>query len=201
MNADGGGKLRAFVAVELDDSVKACIAAAIDFLRVERIEGLRLARVEGVHLTLKFLGDIDAAHAPKIAEAMSQVSARQAAFSLKVGLPGVFPNIKRARVLWLGVEGDLRSLRLLQADVEETLTRIGFAPDARRFNPHLTIGRMRHRASREDRRRAADALASLPLPAGQEIAVNDLSLMKSDLLPGGAVYERIACVSLEPVDD
>ena len=193
MGAYGGSAIRAFVAVELDERVKAHIAAAIESMRGERIEGLRPARAEGVHLTLKFLGDIDVGRVPQIAEAMAQVAARQAEFDLTLGAPGVFPNANRARALWLGVEGDLLPLRTLQAGVEEALTEIGFSAERQRFNPHLTIGRMRHRASREDRRRATDALASLHLPTDCRIAVNAISLMKSALLPGGAVYERIAC--------
>ena len=184
--------IRTFVAVELDDSVKAHIVTAIEFLRGERIEGLRLVRAEGVHLTLKFLGDIEAAQVPKVAEAMTQVAARQAAFGLNLGAPGVFPNARRARVLWIGVEGNLQPLRTLQADVEEALTGIGFPAERQRFNPHLTIGRMHHRATRENRRRATDTLSSLPLPANQEIAVSAISLMKSILRPDGAVYERIS---------
>ena len=184
--------IRTFVAVELDDSVKGHIAAAIEFLRGERIEGLRLVRAEGVHLTLKFLGDIEAAQVPKVAEAMTQVAARQATFGLNLGAPGVFPNARRARVLWIGVEGNLQPLRTLQADVEEALTGIGFPAERQRFNPHLTIGRMHHRATRENRRRATDTLSSLPLPANQEIAVSAISLMKSILRPDGAVYERIS---------
>lgn len=192
LSADTKNTIRAFVAVELDDGVKAHIAAAIEFLRAERIEGLRLVRAEGVHLTLKFLGDIDTVHIPKVAEAMTQVVARHASFSLNLGMPGVFPNARRARVLWVGVEGDLQPIRLLQADVEEALTGIGFPAERQRFNPHLTIGRMQHRATRENRRRATDALASLPFPANQEIAVNAISLMQSALLPSGAVYERVS---------
>ena len=192
MNADGGSTIRTFVAVELDDSVKGHIAAAIEFLRGERIEGLRLVRPEGVHMTLKFLGDIDASQVPKTAEVMAQVAARRAGFSLNLGMPGVFPNIKRARVLWIGVEGDLQLLRMLQSSVEEALTGIGFPAERQRFNPHLTIGRMHHRATRENRRRATDTLSSLPLPANHEIAVSAISLMKSTPQPGGAVYERIS---------
>lgn len=184
--------IRTFIAVELDNSVKAHIAAVIEFLRAEQIEGLRLARAEGVHLTLKFLGDINTAQVPKVADAMTQVAARQTEFNLNLGMPGVFPNERRARVLWLGVEGDLQPLRLLQADVEEQLTGIGFPAERKRFNPHLTIGRMHHRATQESRRRAADALSYLPSPANQEFSVSAVSLMKSILRLGGAVYERIS---------
>ena len=188
--------VRTFVAVELDDSVKAHIAAAIDALRQERIDNLRLVRPGGVHLTLKFLGDIDAGKVSTIAEAMTQVAAQHAPFSLTLGAPGVFPNINRARVLWLGVEGDLRPLRILQARVEDALTAAGFPPEKQTFNPHLTIGRMHRRASKSDRHRATDALTALSIPENQHIEVRAISLMKSILRPGGAVYERIAYASL-----
>ncbi len=198
MSAKESDIIRTFVAVELSDEVKAHIAAAIDRLRREQVNNLRLVRPEGVHLTLKFLGDIDADRVPAVAEAMSQVAVRHTPFGLTLGAPGVFPNANRARVLWIGVDGDLEPLRLLQAGAEDALTAIGFPADRRGFNPHLTIGRMHHRASRPDRSRAATALSSLDLPEDQPIAVNAISLMKSTLLPDGAIYERIAYAYLSP---
>ena len=157
MSAKATATIRTFVAVELDDGIKAHIAAAIEQLRRERIDNLRLVRPEGVHLTLKFLGDIDAGRVPAIADAMTRVAACHTPFNLSLGSPGVFPNTNRARVLWIGVDGDMESLRLLQAGTEEALIAAGFSPEKQRFNPHLTIGRMHHRASREDRSRATDA--------------------------------------------
>ena len=184
--------VRAFIAIELHAAVKASIAAAIDQLRRERIHNLRLVRPEGVHLTLKFLGDIPASQVPAIARAMTHAAAGNAPFTLTLGAPGVFPSPNRARVLWLGVDGDPNPLDRLQSAVEDALSPLGFAPENRPFNPHLTIGRMRPRASHADRRRAVHALAALPVPASQAIEVNAVSLMKSVLLPEGALYERIA---------
>ena len=196
MSAKETDTIRTFVAIELDDGTKAHIVAAIEQLRRERIDNLRLVRPEGVHLTLKFLGDIAVDRVPAIAEAMSLAAARHAPFRLALGPPGVFPNTNRARVLWLGVDGDLERLRLLQAGVEEALTSAGFPAERQRFNPHLTIGRMHHRASRADRARAVDALSSLDLPPDRPIAADAISLMKSTLRPDGAIYERIAHSSL-----
>ena len=192
MRASGNDTIRTFVAIELDDEVKRHITAAIDELRHRQIDSLRLVRPEGVHLTLKFLGDIDAARVPQIAEAMTTVAAWHEPFSLTLGTPGAFPSATRARVLWLGVEGRLQRLRLLQADMDEALTEIGFPAERHSFNPHLTIGRIHHRAPGTDRHRAADALTALPTPADQAIAVNGISLMKSTLRPDGTVHERIA---------
>ena len=192
MISSGNETIRTFVAIELDDEVKRHITAAIDELRHRQIDSLRLVRPEGVHLTLKFLGDIDAARVPQVAEAMTAVAALHAPFSLSLSAPGAFPSANRVRVLWLGVEGDLHRLRLLQADVDEALTEIGFPAERHSFNPHLTIGRIHHRAPGADRHRAADALTALPPPTDQAIAVNGISLMKSTLRPDGTVHERIA---------
>ena len=196
MTAKETDTIRTFVAVELSDSIKAHIAADIAQLRQEQIDNMRLVRPEGVHLTLKFLGDIDANRVSTVADAMTQAAALHAPFNLALGQPGVFPNANRARVLWIGVEGDLQLLRLLQSDIDEALIAAGFPPEKQRFNPHLTIGRMHHRASREDRRRATDALAALTLPEDRTIAVKAISLMKSTLLPGGAIYDQIVHTEL-----
>lgn len=184
--------IRTFVAIEPDDDTKAHIAAAIETLRQRRIDNLRLVRPEGVHLTLKFLGDIEVSQVPKVADAMKHATSRRTPFSLTLGAPGVFPNTNRARVLWIGLDGDLKALKALQAGVEEALTAVGFAAERHPFNPHLTIGRMHHRASRFDRQCATDALVAIRLPANQTITVNSISLMKSVLHPSGAVYQRIS---------
>lgn len=191
-SASSDTQIRAFVAIELSDDAKRALTALIQSLRGLRIDGLRLVRLEGMHLTLKFLGDIDASRVPRIADAMATVSARHTSFRLTLAEPGFFPNADRARVLWVGVDGDLRPLRQLQRDVDETLAVLGFAAEKRPFNPHLTIARMRDSAARADRRRAADALAAYPLPPGIVISANAVSLMQSELRPGGAVYTRIA---------
>ena len=190
--ASSDARMRAFVAIELSDAAKRALTTLIQSLRGRRIDGPRLVRPEGIHLTLKFLGDIDASRVPRIADALAAVSTRHTPFRLALADPGFFPNADRARVLWIGVGGDLRPLRHLQRDVDETLAALGFAAEKRPFNPHLTIARMRDSAARADRRRAADALAAYPLPDCIAISANAVSLMQSDLRPGGAVYTRIA---------
>ena len=190
--ASSDARMRAFVAIELSDDAKRALAALIQSLRSRRIDGLRLVRPEGIHLTLKFLGNIDASRVPRIAAALATASARHAPFRLTLTAPGFFPNADRARVLWIGVGGELRPLIDLQRDVDQTLAALGFAAEKRPFNPHLTIARMRDNAARADRRRAADALAAYPLPPGIAVSANAVSLMQSELRPGGAVYTRVA---------
>lgn len=194
--ASADARMRAFVAIELSDDAKRALTDLIQSLHSRRIDGLRLVRPEGIHLTLKFLGNINASRVPSIAEALAAASARHAPFRFTLTAPGFFPNADRARVLWVGVGGDMRPLIDLQRDVDQTLAALGFAAEKRPFNPHLTIARMRDSAARADRRRAADALAAYPLPPGIAVSANAVSLMQSELRPGGAVYTRIAHVAL-----
>ena len=184
--------IRAFVAIEIGDHAKRALADAIAALRSERIAALCPVRPEGVHLTLKFLGNIAPERAPHIGQALADVAARHAPISLTLGDAGFFPagNASRAGVLWVGIDGDTAALRELQRDVDAALAALDFPPDRQPFRPHLTLARLHHGASPPDRRRAVAALANHPHP--QAIRAHAVSLMQSDLRPGGAIYTRIA---------
>lgn len=190
--------IRVFVAIALGDHAKRALADAIAALRAERIAALRPVRPEGVHLTLKFLGNIAPELAPRIGQALAAVAARHAPLSLTLGDAGFFPagNASRARVLWVGIDGDTAALRELQREVDAALAALGFPPERQPFRPHLTLARLRHSASPPDRRRAAAALANHPLPQAVRIRARAISLMQSDLQPGGAIYTRIAYAPL-----
>ena len=186
--------IRAFVAIELGDRAKRALADAIAALRAQRIAALRPARPEGVHLTLKFLGHIAPERAPGIGQALADVAARHAPLTLTLGDAGFFPagNAGRARVLWVGIDGDTAALSLLHSDIYAALATLDFPPDRQPFRPHLTLARLHTGASPSDRRRAVAALANHPLPPDVRIRAHALSLMQSDLQPGGAIYTRIA---------
>ena len=190
--------IRAFVAIELGGGAKRALADAIAALRAERIAALRPVRPEGVHLTLKFLGDVAPEIAPRIGEALAGVAARYAPISLALGDTGFFPagNAGRARALWAGVDGDMDALGELQGEVDGALAALGFARERQAFRPHLTLARLHNRASPSDRRRAVDALANYALPQDVGVRADGVSLMQSDLQPGGAIYSRIAYAPL-----
>ena len=190
--------IRAFVAIELGGNAKRALGDAIAALRAEGIAALRPVRPEGVQLTLKFLGDVAPELAPSIGEALADVARLHAPFSLALGGTGFFPagNAGRARALWAGVEGDVDALRELQGDVDAALAGLGFAGERQAFRPHLTLARLHNRASAADRRRAVAALVNYALPPDVRIRADGVSLMQSDLLPGGARYSRMAYAAL-----
>jgi 2'-5' RNA ligase len=144
-----------------------------------------------LHVTLKFLGQIDAARVEPIAEAIGAVAARTAPFELGVRGLGAFPAPGRPRIVWAGLE-PAAPLATLAADLDATLGTLGFARESRAFAAHVTLGRMR-----ESRRNPAlaDALAR-PTECGR-LPVTRLSLMRSELHPRGARYTELTSVVLD----
>ena len=188
--------IRAFLAIELPPQVKDALASLVEEIGRADIPGLRLVRPEGIHLTLKFLGDVPVDQVDSIVAALSQIAGEHRPFTLRLGGVGVFPNRSSARVLWVGVEGEITPVLSLQRQIETALAALGFPRERRRFSPHLTVGRIRDGTSRADRRRAAEALCSAQLEPGLRIVGDSAVLMRSILLPSGAVYERLASAPL-----
>ena len=189
-------QIRVFVAVELPDRVKTEFAGLVSSIDALGVRGVRTVRPGGIHLTLKFLGDVNVELVQGIQSAMVSAASRSAPFDLSLGDVGVFPNPAAARVLWVGVAGNLKRLNRLQQDVERSLSELGFRPERRRFNPHITAGRIRDSVSRSDQRRVTDALFSHEY-ARPPIRVESVSLIRSVLHPDGAIYEPIYTVGLE----
>ncbi|MGH7751595.1 MAG: RNA 2',3'-cyclic phosphodiesterase, partial [Gemmatimonadales bacterium] len=142
--------MRLFVAVNLPEAVRRGLYQATESLR-RRAPPLPVKWVKGdaIHLTLKFLGDVDPKQEPDIGGALARAVAGTRTFAVGVSGFGVFPDYRRPRVLWVGVEPH-PSLELLQDAVERALTPLGFEPEGRAFRPHLTLGRAERDAKAGD---------------------------------------------------
>lgn len=194
--------IRTFVAVELEASLRQALAQIQATLR-SRLEksagcGVRIQWVkpESVHLTLKFLGDIPEALVPEIHTALACATRDRARFAAEVGGLGVFPDVRAPHVLWVGMATHADALKQLAADVETALGAIGFAPDAKRFNPHLTLARIKERSRDVGRALSDEGLLAQETKLG-ELTVAAVSLMKSDLQRSGSVYTRLCAVPLK----
>jgi len=146
-----------------------------------------------MHLTLKFLGDVDAGLIPDVLASMEGASTRFESSSLSLGLSGlgVFPNAREPRVLWAGVTGDLAELGRLQTLVDEELSELGFARERRPFRPHLTLGRVRDQVKPDDKRSIGETMERARLPGGHSWDARDMHLIRSTLTPRGAIYDSI----------
>ena len=127
---------------------------------------------------------------------MEQASQGIATFLLEIAEVGAFPNLRQPRVLWLSISGEMDKLTAWQQRIDNGLAPLGFAKETRPFTPHLTLARLREGVSPGDRRDFGELVMKTPIEVNYKVKVNSLSLMKSQLLPTGAVYSRLAEVKL-----
>ena len=157
----------------------------------ERREKLpvKWVRPENIHLSLKFLGDVDEAREAELRDALKRVAGTRSEprpLALQVTGFGVFPDYHRPKVLWAGVTPDA-GLELLQHGVEQAFAPLGFPTEARPFRPHVTLAR----AARDAKSREFAGLEELlsGIDFDETVTVTDVDLMQSTLHAEGPVYQ------------
>jgi 2'-5' RNA ligase len=188
--------IRAFIAIELPSQIKAALSQFQDDLKIGKSASVKWVGSEGIHLTLKFLGNVDEAEIPALNKALSEAVRGVAPFYLELGEPGAFPNSQAPRVVWVGVGGEIEPLRTLHNNIDRVLTPLGFPPEKRAFSPHLTLGRVREEALPGEKRRLGESVTALKTGAKSSFKVESLSLMRSRLTREGALYSCLASFAL-----
>jgi RNA 2',3'-cyclic 3'-phosphodiesterase len=184
--------VRVFIAVPLPLELKAQLTALQGKFRPLPLEAAWV-REAGFHLTLKFLGEVDASQMGPIASCMTATAQRYHPFSVTLGGVGVFPHESSPRVLWVGIVDETGCLRQLQHTLETELARIGYRPDDRPFAPHLTLARLKRVPRRGE---FLAALSTHRQAALGQLNVEHLELMESQLHPSGARYSTVNAVYL-----
>jgi 2'-5' RNA ligase len=182
--------VRTFVALELSPAAKAGILGLAGTLRGKGVRA-SWSREGTLHLTLKFIGDVEEADLPDVIEAVRRAATARGPFAFEIRGAGAFPSPRRPRVIWVGVAPS-EALFDLQADVERELAGVGVPREERRWTPHLTVGRVREADGAPD---LGGALAALRVPE-ESVQVGEVLVMKSRLSPSGAVHEVIARIPL-----
>lgn len=188
---------RTFVAVRLSDEIRDALLAASRQLREQ--PGGKAARwvaPENIHLTLKFLGDVDNRRLGDVCEAVSEVCACNSAFEMAVSGLGCFPTAAQPRVVWAGVSRGTRELIQLATSMDVALNQRGFARETRPFDAHITLGRADRRASRAELVSLGRTIAGQPTSLYGSMTVAQVSVVKSDLRSSGPIYTDIATVAL-----
>ena len=181
--------IRAFIAIPLPEPV-------LDELvtlghRLERrvpSRSVRWVRPEGIHLTLKFLGDTPTNKLPEIKRALTAVARHAPPCTFTVGGLGCFPNPRRPRVVWVGVQEPTGRLAALQDAIEEVMAPLGYAPEGRGFTAHLTLGRIRRGTSGGDVAQVGQVVTKTEVGSLGEVSAAHFSLIRSVLKPTGAEY-------------
>lgn len=187
--------MRAFVAIVLPTPLRGPIAAVQAALRAA---GADVAWVEphNLHLTLKFLGDVDEARAAALADALRAAVHPHPAFTIAVEGIGAFPSTRNPQVVWVGVSADPPSLGALAEAVDQTCAALGFPMETRPFAAHVTIGRLR---SRRGVASLIKALQAVECPGGGPAPVDRVILVQSTLSSKGAAYTPLVELPLAGV--
>lgn len=184
--------LRTFIAVEMSSEVRARAGQLVGKLQ-ETGAKVTWVKPEAMHLTLKFLGDVDLIDMPAVCEAVSGAVVDLPPFEIEVHGAGAFPSAGRPRTIWLGVGRGGEELVGLHEAVERALSPLGFRQENRRFRPHLTLGRVR---GDRDLRELGQLVAEYAEFSGGVASVDEVIVFSSELEAGGPIHEPLAVAPL-----
>jgi 2'-5' RNA ligase len=189
-------QIRCFIAIELPEEAKRGLAMLKGELERDEHKFVKWVEPGGIHLTLKFLGNIPAKRVTEITEAIGKATQGISRFHLEISGLGAFPSLRQARVVWVGIGGEVDKLSGLAQNIDSALAAIGFAREERPFVPHLTLARIKQGASPPERRDFGELVGSTIFKEKYHIEVGAISLMRSQLTPAGAIYTRLKTVAL-----
>lgn len=181
---------RLFIACHLSESALKAIQAVQNQLK--SLAGVRWTKPSQFHLTLQFLGDTPSAKIDPLIATLHTALSETPAFSLAVEGLGVFPTLKRPRVIWLGFGEGTQALTQLQRKVVQATAEHGFEAEKRRYSPHLTLGRVNQGVSAAERAEIGRHIEALNIGHVATSPVETVSLIRSQLKPSGAVYTTLA---------
>lgn len=179
--------LRCFVAVEIPESVRRSIGDIIEILKKTGAD-VKWVHYENIHITMKFLGATGESLVETIKDALNKKLLPYNPFYIKISGIGCFPDTRRPRVIWVGIE-DSDLIKNLQRDIEDEMVKLDYPADSRAFSPHLTIGRVRSPKRMTEMLKRLNEFSTLTF---ENIEINGITLMKSELNPAGAKYYTLA---------
>jgi 2'-5' RNA ligase len=184
--------IRSFIAIETPPEVKADIAKVQEGLRAANAD-VRWESIEKLHITLKFLGNVEEQRLNSLADQLPEAIGAFASFDLTYQGVGCFPNQHHPRVIWIGAENEDGSLTKIQETIEKAAEEIGFQREEHRFHPHITIGRVK---GSKNLKALVSELGKASFNPHAAI-IKDVLLMKSDLKPTGSVYSVLRTYQLK----
>ena len=180
--------IRAFIAIELPENLRREIASLQEKLRSTGAD-VKWVEPSNLHLTLKFLGNVEEAQASALIEALKSPVESYSAFPMRLEGIGAFPGTTSPRVIWVGTSEGGEALKKLAANVEKVCTQLGFPSEERPFSGHLTVGRVR---SKDRLAALVKELQIVEFQAGARMLADRLILFRSTLFPKGSIYTSLA---------
>jgi 2'-5' RNA ligase len=179
--------IRTFIALELPQSIHEELSTIISSLKKKVPAGIRWVPANNIHITLKFIGDVPKNELPAIDAAVGSITQNHAAFDAHLAGLGAFPNPRRPRVVWIGIQAP-DTLAAMARKIDQALTKLGYPPEDRPFSPHLTLGRVVQDASSQEISVISQMLADPKDAIAIPVLLEQVTVFKSDLQHGGAIY-------------
>jgi 2'-5' RNA ligase len=191
--------IRTFIAVDFPLEIKEKITEITAFFQTKLLPAqIKWVDPEHMHLTLKFMGETPLDKLVQIKQSIHQVVSGFPSFKIEIKALGMYPNIKRPRVIWLGIN-DENNLILLHNQLDQALKDEGIKPEKRPFYPHLTIGRVRRSADQESIRQIGKILSQYKISSLGKVEINELVYYQSVLTPQGPIYTILQSPPLNQV--
>jgi 2'-5' RNA ligase len=179
-------EIRSFIALDIDDKDLLDKFATIQEKICNTGADLKLVELKNIHITFKFLGEVNQITLDKVKGEMDGIKAF--AFDIEFQEVGTFPNIKRPRVIWIGIKKGLIELQKINDQLDPKLRQLGFVSDRKGFSPHVTIARVR---SGRNKKELIGILTEIKSTQFGYIQAGCLRLKKSTLTPEGPIYTTI----------
>lgn len=188
--------MRAFIAIKLPKKLCDYLTGLQQELKKTQAD-VKWVAPNNIHLTLKFLGEIDTGKLDEIIAELKEISKNKTPFNIRPSSLGAFPKITFPRVIWVGIDkGDVETCQIAK-DLEGKLVELGIPAEDKKFSSHITVGRVRSNLHRERLVAGLSDLASRKLPENLEFLADKITLLKSTLTPKGPLYEILNETSLK----
>ncbi len=191
--------IRAFIAIELPRDMQTRLVELLHTLKQQIPSGVRWVPGGNIHLTLKFLGESSPNNIAILSKSLPALTSRYQSFDFHIEQLGAFPNLRRPRVIWVGVRAPT-VLCDLQRSIERETQHLGYTPEERSFSPHLTLGRVNQNVTPEEVHQISTALSQQTVGDLGRVSVERIVLFRSELLPSGARYTPLANATLSKVN-
>jgi len=188
--------MRAFIAIELPQEIKDYLARLQAKLKKSGAD-IKWVEPQNIHLTLKFLGDIDDYALDKIKTIIDKDACLKNEFSLNLSELGTFPNITAPRVIWVGINEGSETIKQIAESLNKDITAIGIPQEDREFSCHITIGRSKSGLNRLQLMQLLKELSGKPQEENLGFTVRKITLFKSTLTAAGPVYEILKEANLK----
>ena len=187
--------MRAFIAIELPEGIKNTLSRLQDKLKQCGAD-VKWVEPNNIHLTLKFLGEIEEAKLEKINQIIQETAKNKPKYSITLSGLGVFPDVNHPKIIWVGIEDKNSETKLIAEELEEKLQTLNIPKEERRFLGHITIGRVKSWMNKD---KLTEKLSALRIEFAKEencFIAEKITLFKSSLKPNGPVYEALKEVTL-----